>query len=62
MNSKLHAVTDALDRPLRMVLTASQHSDYIGARAALNEMPQSSKVTHIPHSLPRSVFIFCLTL
>ena len=39
MNSKLHAVTDALGRPLRMVLTAGQRSDYIGARALLDALP-----------------------
>ena len=36
MNSKLHAVTDAAGRPLRMFLTAGQRSDYIGARALLS--------------------------
>lgn len=39
MNSKLHAVTDALGRPLRIFLTAGQRSDYIGARALLNDLP-----------------------
>jgi len=39
MNSKLHAVTDALGRPLRMFLTAGQRSDYIGARALLEGLP-----------------------
>ena len=39
MNSKLHAVTDAAGRPLRMFLTAGQRSDYIGARALLDELP-----------------------
>ena len=39
MNSKLHAVTDALGRPLRMFLTAGQRSDYIGARALLDGLP-----------------------
>ncbi len=36
MNSKLHTVTDAAGRPLRMFLRAGQRSDYIGARALLN--------------------------
>ena len=39
MNSKLHAVTDAFGRPLRMFLTAGQRSDYIGARALLDVLP-----------------------
>lgn len=39
MNSKLHAITDALGRPLRMFLTAAQRSDYIGARALLGRLP-----------------------
>ncbi len=39
MNSKLHAVTDALGRPLRMFLTAGQRSDYIGARVLLADLP-----------------------
>jgi IS5 family transposase len=39
MNSKLHTVTDALGRPLRMFLTADHRSDYIGARALLDGLP-----------------------
>ena len=39
MNSKLHTVTDAAGRPLRMFLIAGQRSDYIGARALLNGLP-----------------------
>lgn len=39
MNSKLHTVTDAAGRPLRMFLTAGQRSDYIGARVLLNGLP-----------------------
>lgn len=39
MNSKLHAVADALGRPVRMFLTAGQRSDYIGARALLDSLP-----------------------
>ena len=41
MNSKLHAVTDALGRPLRMFLTAGHRSDYIGARALLDSLPEA---------------------
>ena len=39
MNSKLHAVTDAAGRPIRMFLSAGQCSDYIGARALLEALP-----------------------
>ena len=39
MNSKLHAVTDAVGRPLRLFLTAGQRSAYIGARALLSNLP-----------------------
>jgi len=41
MNSKLHTVTDALRRPLRLFLTAGQRSDYIGARALLASLPKA---------------------
>ena len=41
MNSKLHAVTDALGRPLRMFLTAGQRSDYIGTRSLLDALPSA---------------------
>ena len=39
MNAKLHAVTDAAGRPVRMVLTAGQRSDSVGARALLDVLP-----------------------
>jgi transposase len=38
MNTKLHAVTDAQGRPIRLFVTAGQVSDYIGARALLNSL------------------------
>jgi len=41
MNSKLHTVTDALGRPLRMFLTAGQRCDHIGARALLDGLPSA---------------------
>ena len=44
MNSKLHTVTDAMGRCLRMFLTAGQRSDYIGARALLNVLPLAEHV------------------
>ena len=39
LNSKLHVVTDAKGRPIRMFLSAGQTSDYIGARALLSSIP-----------------------
>ena len=41
LNSKLHAVTDALGRPIRLFLTAGNVSDYIGARALLSSLPKA---------------------
>jgi transposase len=38
MNTKLHAVTDARGRPIRLFVTAGQVSDYTGARALLNSL------------------------
>ena len=42
MNSKLHAVTDALGRPIQLFLTAGTVSDYIGARALLPSLPTTN--------------------
>jgi transposase len=39
MNTKLHAVTDAVGRPIRFFMTAGQVSDYTGARALLSSLP-----------------------
>lgn len=44
MNSKLHAVTDAMGRPVRMFLTAGHRSDYIGARALLSNLPDAKHI------------------
>ncbi len=41
MNSKLHAVTDGLGRPLLFFLTAGNTSDYQGARHLLDRLPQA---------------------
>ena len=40
MNTKLHAVTDAKGRPIRLFLPAGQVSDYTGAMALLDSLPQ----------------------
>ena len=39
MNTKLHAVTDALGRPIQFFMSAGQVSDYIGARALMSSLP-----------------------
>jgi transposase len=39
MNTKLHAVCDSQGRPLNLFVTAGQVSDYIGARALLDSIP-----------------------
>ena len=41
MNSKLHTVTDAKGRPIRMFLSAGQTSDYIGAAALVRSLPKA---------------------
>lgn len=41
MNTKLHAVTDASGRPINFFITAGQVSDYTGAAALLDELPQA---------------------
>ncbi len=39
MNTKLHAVTDSVGRPIRFFISAGQVSDYTGARALVNSLP-----------------------
>lgn len=39
LNTKLHAVTEARARPLRLFMTAGQVSDYLGAAALLRSLP-----------------------
>ncbi|RJE78442.1 IS5 family transposase, partial [Paracoccus sp. JM45] len=41
MNTKLHAVTDAKGRPIRLFISAGQVSDYTGAAALLNSLPRA---------------------
>jgi len=41
MNSKIHAVTDAMGRPISLFLTAGSASDYIGVRALLASLPDA---------------------
>ena len=39
MNTKLHAVTDTIGRPIRFFMTAGQVSDYTRARALMASLP-----------------------
>jgi len=41
MNTKLHAVTDTSGRQIRFFITAGQVSDYTGAMALLNDLPNA---------------------
>jgi len=41
MNTKLHAVTDAIGRPITFFMSAGQISDYTGAAALLRELPEA---------------------
>ena len=41
MNTKLHAVTDTSGRQIRFFITAGQVSDYTGAMALLNYLPNA---------------------
>ena len=42
MNTKLHAVTDTNGRLIRFFITAGQVSDYTGAAALLNSLPDAA--------------------
>ncbi len=39
MNTKLHAICESQGRPLNLCVTAGQVSDYIGARALCDSLP-----------------------
>ncbi len=41
MNTKLHAVTDTSGRPVCLFITAGQVSDYTGAAALMNGLPEA---------------------
>ena len=41
MNTKLHAITDTNGRPIRFFITAGQVSDYTGAAALMNGLPEA---------------------
>jgi transposase len=41
MNTKLHAVPDANGRPISFFISAGQVSDYTGAAALLDELPNA---------------------
>lgn len=39
MNTKLHAITDSVGRPIRLFIAADEVSDYIGACALCSSLP-----------------------
>lgn len=39
MNTKLHAICDSQGRPLHLFVAAGQVSDYIGAKAVCDSLP-----------------------
>ncbi|MFQ3184708.1 MAG: transposase [Octadecabacter sp.] len=41
MNTKLHAVTDTNGHPVRLFITVGQVSDYTGAAALMNGLPEA---------------------
>jgi transposase len=41
MNTKLYAITDTSGRPIRFFITAGQVSDYTGAAALMNGLPEA---------------------
>lgn len=41
MNTKLHAVTDAMGRPIKFFMSAGQVSDYAGAAALRSSLPEA---------------------
>jgi transposase len=41
LNTKLHAITDAKGRLLKLFMTAGQVSDYSGAAALLRSLPNT---------------------
>ncbi len=45
MNTKLHAVTDSVGRPIRFFISAGQVSDYTGARALVNKPKIASPIS-----------------
>ena len=44
MNTKLHAITDPSERPIRFFITAGQVSDYTGAAALMDGLPQAERL------------------
>ena len=44
MNSKLHAVCDVAGRPVCLLLTEGQVSDYKGAALLLNSLPEATEL------------------
>jgi transposase len=41
MNTKLHPITDTSGHPIRFFIAAGQVSDYTGAAALMNSLPEA---------------------
>ncbi|EAR52144.1 ISSpo7, transposase [Oceanicola granulosus HTCC2516] len=52
MNTKLHAISDSQGRPLDLLVTAGEVSDYIGARALCDSLPVSIGCSRIAATTP----------
>ena len=63
MNTKLHAVTDTIGRPIQFFMTAGQVSDYTGARAMVSGLPPADwrRVATLCDLCPK-VFISAIAL
>jgi transposase len=44
LNSKLHAVCDGAGKPIALLLTAGQESDYKGAKRLLHSLPRAKEL------------------
>lgn len=44
MNTKFHAVTDVVGRPIRFFMSAGQVSNYTGARALVSSFPAADRL------------------
>ena len=60
MDTKLHEITDTSGRPIRFFITAGQVSDYTGAAALMNGLPEAELPPEL-WTLTQAA-IFCLLI
>jgi len=48
INSNLHAVIETLGRPIRLFMTAGKVTDYTGAKALMNSLPDVGRLLSDP--------------